>query len=151
LSTHFCSSLEYLAPVNCRLLAQKLICWPGNRARYYVSAVVEFGMNSESATTMLLHILRLVLNRNWSYQIEWNCYFIMDRLVYLLKQVTANRTSFHSNLNSRVGWNVLCVYNTRSSNPTKSKYFFRVLTWIFILTLVGVRFKSEGTFYRYHI
>lgn len=70
LSTHFYSSLEYLAPVNCWLLAQKLVYWTRNTSRCYGSAVVEILMNSESATTMLLHVLWLVLNRNRSYQIE---------------------------------------------------------------------------------
>ena len=91
LSTHFCSSLEYLAPVNCRLLTQKLVYWTRKSTRCHGSAVVEIIMNSESATTMLLPVLRLVLNRNRSYQIEYNCYFIMEHLVYLRKQVTANK------------------------------------------------------------
>jgi hypothetical protein len=70
LSAHFCSSLEYLVPANCRLLAQKLVYWTRNSARSYRSAVVEIIMNSESSKTMLLHVLRLVLNRARSYQIE---------------------------------------------------------------------------------
>ena len=123
LSTNFCSSLEYLAPVNCRLLAHKLIYWTRNSARCYGSAVVEIIVNSESATTMLLHVLRLVLNRNRFY--KKNGYFILDHLVYLRKQVTANKASFClNNLSSKVGWNVLCAYNTHSFHPTKSNFFF---------------------------
>ena len=51
----------------------------------------------------------------------------MDRLVYVSKQVTANKVSLClNNSSSRVGWNVLCtcIYNTRGFHPTKSIFFF---------------------------
>jgi hypothetical protein len=55
LSAHFCSSLKYLAPVNCRFLVRKLIYWTRKIARCYRNALVEIIINSESSKTMLLH------------------------------------------------------------------------------------------------
>jgi hypothetical protein len=49
----------------------------------------------------------------------------MDHLVYLRKQVMANKASFClNNLSSSVGWNVLCVYDIRSFHPTKSFFVY---------------------------